>query len=159
MKHYYAYYRGGIVSAWILIGMYASELEAKNATRDSVKGLGLRCLFHWDDDGNYRCGADERNIHGTVRTERIESEPKQQEEKKMIYKILDAGFPMAVVENEDGKSIAAYTPGMLIDALRQRATSADNDGTAMMLEAAAEMLEKVVKKHYGSDSANPEVQI
>lgn len=72
----------------------------------------------------------------------------------MKYTILDAGFPMAVVtDGEQAKSIAAYTPGMLIDRLRYHAAShAGDDGAevAMMLEAAAAMLEKVIQKHYGT---------
>jgi hypothetical protein len=72
----------------------------------------------------------------------------------MKYLVLDAGFPMVVVTDgsEANKSIAAYTPGMLIDALRQRADkerSNDNDGVGMMLDASAKLIEDVVKKHYG----------
>lgn len=70
---------------------------------------------------------------------------------------LDAGFPMAVIMvGESAKSIAAYTPGMLIDALRERAKierSRDNDGAGMMMDAAATMLEDVIKNHYGTGSS------
>lgn len=68
------------------------------------------------------------------------------------FVILDAGFPIAVVL-ADEKSIAAYTPGMLIDELRQRAVgerNKDNDGVAIMLDASAAMLEAVIHKHYGT---------
>lgn len=73
------------------------------------------------------------------------------------YSVFDAGFPVTVVRQDDSpdaKTLACYTPDMLIDALNNEAKLIrvkGNHETAMILEASAALLD-ALKKHHAANS-------
>lgn len=68
--HVYVYSRSE--KQLVYVGGYLDKQAAMQNVRRSVAALGLRCLFYWDEAGNYRCGSDDKHVYGRIALERFE---------------------------------------------------------------------------------------